>query len=83
MSATVLKFSSFINDEFTFYDAIVSISDGISLCIHANDNWHEYPKSLIEKLSKKIVGVGGADKSYFLVQLGVADSFPINYSVLT
>ena len=77
------KFSSFINDEFTFYDAIVSISDGISLCIHANDNWHEYPKSLIEKLSKKIVGVGGADKSYFLVQFGVADSFPINYSVLS
>lgn len=71
-------FSALINEDFTHYDAIILISDGNKLCIHANDNWATYPPELVEKLKRRTVNFI-PENTFFLSQFGIADCFPINY----
>ncbi|BFT65232.1 MBL fold metallo-hydrolase [Pseudomonas moorei] len=68
----------FKNPEFTEYDSIVTITSETDAVIHANDNWHEYPAALTNKLNECLSAVP-VERRYFFIQFGIADSFPVNY----
>ena len=70
-----IKINSFTNQDFTNNDSILTFSCDKEFIIHANDNWHEQPKDIMDnmiRLSKK-------KNTYYFCQLGIADCFPIKY----
>ena len=72
-----LKCANFINPEFTGDDTIFIVGDSCTAFIHANDNWHKYSPEFIEKL---IASLSFSEKTYYAVQLGIADPFPAAYN---
>lgn len=73
-----IELQSFINPDFTQYDAIIAIKTKDSVVIHANDNWHAYPETLINEIQQTMVGIEKNNR-YFFIQFGIADCFPLNY----
>jgi len=70
--------SAFIQEDYTDADGIIAIRTQRNLCIHANDNWHEYTDNLISKI-KVLIDKTPKGKSVFLTQCGIADCYPWNY----
>jgi len=68
----------YINPDFTGYDAIVTIEYADNLIIHANDNWHSWPESIVSQLNALTLQYDES-KTFLLVQFGIADCFPMNY----
>lgn len=73
-----MKIEQFINPDFTHYDAIIGIKTKDFIILHANDNWHEWPASLLDKVLAFVEGYPERC-IYLLIQFGVADCFPLNY----
>ena len=74
--------SAFIQEDYTDADGIIAIRTEDNLCIHANDNWHEYTDNLISKI-KVLINKTPKGKSVFLTQCGIADCYPWNYPNLS
>jgi hypothetical protein len=72
-------FKQFVNSDFTEYDAVITIQTPEYLIIHANDNWHKWPADMAVQI-KKISDQYDEDSVFFLIQFGIADCFPVNYS---
>lgn len=72
------KFKQFINPDYTKYDAVITIETPHFLIIHANDNWHEWPKEMANKIAN-LAKKYNKDYIFLLIQFGVADCFPVNY----
>lgn len=70
-----IHINSFTNQDFTHHDSIVTISSKKEFIIHANDNWHEQPKDIMDKM----INLSRNKIKYYFSQLGIADSFPIKY----
>jgi hypothetical protein len=75
-------FKQFINPDFTEYDAVITIQTPDYLIIHANDNWHKWPSEMAAEI-KKVSDQYDESNVFFLIQFGVADCFPVNYSGLS
>lgn len=67
-----------VNQDFTQFDAIVTIQSDDFDIIHANDNWHEQPKEVISRLNELVKSDSGKSRYYFS-QVGIADPFPMAY----
>jgi hypothetical protein len=72
------RIKQFVNPDFTKYDAVITIETDDFIIIHANDNWHEWPEEMTDNI-KKITSKYDEQQTYFLVQFGIADCFPVNY----
>lgn len=72
------KFSQFVNPDYTEYDAVITIETPDFLIIHANDNWHEWPREMVDAVKNKCCQYA-EDSIFLLIQFGVADCFPVNY----
>ena len=70
-----VKINSFTNQDFTHHDSIVTLSSDNEFIIHANDNWHEQPNDIMNKM----INLSKNKITYYFSQLGIADSFPIKY----
>ena len=70
-----IHINSFTNQDFTHHDSIITISSKKEFIIHANDNWHEQPKNIMESM----INLSRNKIKYYFSQLGIADSFPITY----
>jgi hypothetical protein len=64
-----------INPDFTNNDSIIAVRDNKNTVIHANDNWHKQPDSILDLLNNFSLET---DITY-LAQIGIAGSFPIYY----
>ena len=73
------KFNQFVNPDFTEYDAVITIETPDFLIIHANDNWHEWPQEMVDAIKHRCRHYT-EDSIFLLIQFGVADCFPVNYS---
>jgi len=71
-------FHQFVNPDFTENDAVITIETPDFLIIHANDNWHKWPKQMTEDI-KMISDKYNEENIFFLIQFGIADCFPLNY----
>ncbi len=71
-----VEIAAFINPEFSNNDAIVVFKNTNTAIIHANDNYHEWPKDLTNKIKSFI---SSQPNKLLFVQFGIADCFPINY----
>lgn len=69
--------ANFINPEFTGDDTIFIVGDSCTAFIHANDNWHKYSPAFIDQL---LSSLSFSEKTYYAVQLGIADPFPAAYN---
>ena len=78
MNFGYFKFNQFVNPDFTEYDAVVTIETPDFLIIHANDNWHEWPREMVDAIKNKCRNYN-QDSIFLLIQFGVADCFPVNY----
>jgi len=72
-----LVIKNFINAEFTGDDTIFSIEDEHTFFVHANDNWHSYPRVLLDSIKGNI---SESKHVVYAVQLGIADCFPASYN---
>ena len=72
------RFDQFVNPDFTEYDSVITIETPDFLIIHANDNWHEWPREMVDAIKKKCRQYN-EDSIFLLIQFGVADCFPVNY----
>ena len=70
-------FYSFSNDGMK-NDSIILISNDDELIIHANDNYREQPKEIIDKIKE----ISKNKKIYYFSQAGIASSFPAKFSNL-
>ena len=68
----------FVNPDFTEYDAVITIETNEFVIIHANDNWHKWPHTMMEPIAK-LAKKHGDDRTFYLSQFGIADCFPLNY----
>ncbi|MDC0925428.1 hypothetical protein OAQ41_04500 [Candidatus Pelagibacter sp.] len=59
-------------------DSIILISNDDELIIHANDNYREQPKEIIDKIKE----ISKNKKIYYFSQVGIASSFPAKFSNL-
>lgn len=66
------------NEKFTDSDSIVVIQTDSVNIIHANDNWHSYPETLITEITNQLSRNQSVPTFYF-VQFGIADCFPMNH----
>lgn len=71
-------FRSFYSKEMTPYDAIVSMEMPGALVVHANDNWRPLETQNIDSLCD-LVSRYGRERSCYLSQCNIADSFPYSY----
>lgn len=71
------RLSRTVNDEFTGFDSIINIEAERFVIIHANDNWHQQPKHVIDRILS--VRKRSRGPFYYLAQLGIADCFPQCY----
>ena len=69
------KINSYINEDFTHYDALYGIVTPDNLIIHANDNWHEQSDKILQDLKLSSQG----KDIYYFSQLGLADCYPMMY----
>ena len=51
------KFDQFVNPDFTEYDAVVTIETPDFLIIHANDNWHEWPREMVDAVKANVANI--------------------------
>lgn len=75
-------FRQFVNPDFTKHDAVITIQTDDFVIIHANDNWHAWPNTMLQDI-KKIINNYSEKQVYLLIQFGIADCFPINYPQFT
>jgi hypothetical protein len=75
------RLSRIVNEDFTGYDSIINIETDDFTVIHANDNWHDQPEDVLERL--RVIKSRGSGKFYYFSQIGVADSFPLCYPQYT
>ena len=59
-------------------DSIILISNDDELIIHANDNYREQPKEIIDEIKK----ISKNKKIYYFSQVGIASSFPTKFANL-
>lgn len=59
-------------------DSIILISNDDELIIHANDNYREQPKEIIDKIKE----ISKNKKIYYFSQVGIPSSFPAKFSNL-
>jgi L-ascorbate metabolism protein UlaG (beta-lactamase superfamily) len=71
------SFYSYSNKEMK-NDSIILISNDDELIIHANDNYREQPKEIIDKIKE----ISKNKKIYYFSQVGIASSFPAKFSNL-
>ncbi len=71
------SFYSYSNKEMK-NDSIILISNDDELIIHANDNYREQPKEVIDKIKE----ISKNKKIYYFSQIGIASSFPAKFSNL-
>lgn len=64
-----------INPNFTQNDAIIAMRDGEFSVVHANDNWHIQPDSMIKQLKEFLDGT----EITYLAQIGIAGAYPFFY----
>jgi hypothetical protein len=72
------RFNQFVNPDFTKHDAVITIETPDFLIIHANDNWHKWPKEILDGIKNKCLQYDEGS-IFLLTQFGVADCFPVNY----
>lgn len=72
------KIKSYINADYTGDDAIFTIATESNFIVHANDNWHEQPFEIIDKIKYDSSKYPSSKKAW-LSQVGIAGSFPIYY----
>jgi hypothetical protein len=68
-----------VNSEFTGQDAIFLVFADEVCLIHANDNWHRYPRYILEQINA-FLRTRNCKQIVFAVQFGIADAFPDSYS---
>lgn len=73
------KIKSYINADYTGDDAIFTIATDSNFVVHANDNWHEQPLEIIDKIKYDSSKYPSSKKAW-LSQVGIAGSFPIYYA---
>ena len=71
------EINTYINKDFTHYDALYTISNGDIFVVHANDNWHEQPNTILQGIENNSKG----KKIYYFSQLGIADCYPMMYNL--
>jgi len=59
-------------------DSIILISNEEELIIHANDNYREQPKEIVDKIKR----ISKNKKIYYFSQVGIASSYPAKFSNL-
>jgi len=59
-------------------DTLFTIEEGDTICIHANDNWQDYPEDLVKDLNN-VIGKYKKHNRKYCVQLGIADAYPHSY----
>jgi hypothetical protein len=70
----VLK--GYLNRPISLDDSIQTIETRDSIIIHANDNWHHLPDSLLNPIKEDI---SRFENSLYMVQFNVADGYPYAY----
>ena len=76
LSHNGFKVNTYINKDFTHYDALYTISNDDIFVVHANDNWHEQPDAIISHMVKNSIG----KDIYYFSQLGIADAYPMMFN---
>jgi hypothetical protein len=75
-----INFHSFINEDLSLDDAVITIETSSETLIHNNDNWFEYNEETLKVISEIVGKQKDKNKVLFMSQTNSASGFPFAYN---